>query len=738
MSTIPSQHGSPISTDAVVPAVSKNPDLDPFAFPRSTDETVRSSRVLIIDDEESVIRHMELHLDRSGFSNTRGVTDSTKAIETIKSWQPSLVLLDLRMQPINGLAILEELRTDEATKNIAVIVVSSAVDEVTTVTALNLGATDFLSKPVRAAELIARTRNALSEKAFRDLSAAHQQKLESDLLSDPLTGIANRRAFDYELKRRLIEWNRYRTPMGLAMIDLDRFKQVNDWYGHHFGDTALQTVARAVVASTRSMDLVARYGGEELAVIMPSTTAHEVREVSQRIRKSVEALQVTCGSKLIGLTVSVGAANAMTADDANLLIKRADTALYAAKRNGRNRVYYHDGTVNRLASAICPTNPSPAVIRPNGSNQAASTTIAIVDDEPTTIMLVKKYLREAGYQNFIEITDETQAVATIESENPDLVMLDIHMPKICGLEVLEQLRNGSAAASVPVLIFTSDRKSEAKVNALNLGANDFIQKPLDPSELLARVRNTILAKARLDDLADHSSRLEHEVQIRTTELAASRREAIQCLARAAELKDDQTGQHVLRVGRYARIIAQALDFSIERAEWIELAAQLHDVGKIGIPDSLLRKKGPLNDAEYELIKTHCREGNRIIRDQPLITDPSINSHTQLGMEVFDDCNSPIMRMAAVIACTHHEKWDGSGYPNGLSGTGIPIEGRIAAVADVFDALSTERPYKLAFPLDECFRILEEGRGTHFDPDILDAFLKRKSEIIQTFFDYSDC
>ena len=655
-------------SDAVVSPATNRQELDPFAFPRSTDQTVRSAKVLVVDDEISVVQQIKLLLSRGGFKQVKGVSDSRSVMGVARVWKPALVLLDLRMQPVNGLQILKDMRNDDATSDIPVIVVSSAVDEVTTVTALNLGATDFLSKPVRSGELIARSRNALSEKAFRDLEAAHRQRLETDLLKDPLTGIANRRAFDYELNRRMIEWSRYRTPVGLAMIDLDRFKLINDRFGHHFGDVALQAVAKDVLDSTRSMDLVARFGGEELAVIMPSTTAHEAREVAQRVRGSIESIQLSCGSMQVPLSASIGVSTAITGDDAKLLVRRADSAMYAAKRNGRNCVFFNDGSANRLASSICPSRVVVDSALPNPADTPSASKIAIVDDEPSTIMLVKKYLRDAGFDSFVEIMDATKAVATIETEKPDIVLLDIHMPKLSGLRVLELMRAKDSTATVPVLICSSDRKSESKVNALNLGANDFLQKPLDPSELLARVRNTILAKAKMDDLADHSCRLEHEVQMRTTELAASRREAIQCLARAAELKDDQTGQHVLRVGRYARILAEALDFTVvERAEWLELAAQLHDVGKIGIPDSVLRKKGPLDEAEYELIKTHCRQGTRIIQDNDRATHRSTNTHThtQIGMEVFDDCNSPIMRMAAVIACTHHEKWDGSGYPSGL-------------------------------------------------------------------------
>ena len=206
---------------------------------------------------------------------------------------------------------------------------------------------------------------------------------------------------------------------------------------------------------------------------------------------------------------------------------------------------------------------------------------------------------------------------------------------------------------------------------------------------------------------------------------------MQCLARAAELRDDVTGRHVLRVGRYAAIIAEELGFSEERIVWMEHAAQLHDVGKIGVPDAILHKPGKLTEEEFNIMKGHCVAGRSIIRDE-VISDKVVRHRN-----VFDDWTSPMMGVASLVAATHHERWDGTGYPQGLSGTAIPIEGRITAVADVFDALSTQRPYKSAFPIDECLQMIAEKRGTHFDPDIVDAFFRRREEILQVSVDYAD-
>ena len=260
---------------------------------------------------------------------------------------------------------------------------------------------------------------------------------------------------------------------------------------------------------------------------------------------------------------------------------------------------------------------------------------------------------------------------------------------------------------------------------------------MEPVELIIRVRNVLARKTLQDSLAQSADELEHQVRVRTQELVRSRQEAIHCLARAGEYRDDDTGHHVTRVGRFSALIARELGFPQDAVELIEQAAQLHDVGKIGIPDSVLHKPGKLDPQEFEMIQEHCSIGRRIIN--PLSHEESIRlkSHTSVGLQIMGSACSPVLKLAAVIASSHHEKWDGSGYPRGLAGNAIPIEGRIVAVADVFDALSSERPYKEAFPIEKCLQILNDGRGSHFDPRVLDAFLKCKDEAVQIREEYCD-
>jgi putative two-component system response regulator len=238
-------------------------------------------------------------------------------------------------------------------------------------------------------------------------------------------------------------------------------------------------------------------------------------------------------------------------------------------------------------------------------------------------------------------------------------------------------------------------------------------------------------------LASYSARLEHEVRLRTRELEAARLEAIHCLARAAEFRDDDTGKHVIRVGGYAAIIARHLGFNKQRVEILELAAQLHDVGKIGVPDAILLKPGKLDEHEFALMREHCAYGETITQPFRETCPEILRRHTEMGAGIIGMPSSPIMQLAAKIALTHHERWDGSGYPAGLSGEEIPIEGRITAVADVYDALSSVRPYKKAFPEEKCLAIISENRGSHFDPQVVDAFFARIEDIRNFKRCYSD-
>lgn len=356
--------------------------------------------------------------------------------------------------------------------------------------------------------------------------------------------------------------------------------------------------------------------------------------------------------------------------------------------------------------------------------------IMMVDDEPINTKAVRIHLAMANFTNFIATTDDRQALKRILLEQPDVLLLDIMMPSVSGLEILEALRELDEFIHVPIIILTSITDQATKSAALELGATDFLTKPVDPTDLVPRVRNALQIKEHHDHLRRYAQDLEREVQLRTKELAASRLEVIYCLARAADCRDNETGRHVIRVGKYAGIIAAGLGFSAECVQRIEHAAPLHDVGKIGIPDSVLLKPGKLSEEEFDIIRRHCEIGRAIVSGGGNSEQQLPVNHADLGAGILPAVKSPLLMLAASIAATHHEKWDGSGYPHGLAGEAIPLEGRITAVADVFDALGSDRPYKKAFSDLKCFEILEEGRGTHFDPRVLDSFFANKVEILK--------
>lgn len=383
-----------------------------------------------------------------------------------------------------------------------------------------------------------------------------------------------------------------------------------------------------------------------------------------------------------------------------------------------------------------PQGPSPAGAEPRATAKhpppAASLTdakILILDDESANVRVLKRFLEGAGYRNIRCSTESRAAIAWMEQERPDLLLLDVMMPEVSGIDILGKLREHRRLRHLPVLIVTANSDSETKRTCLSLGAVDFLAKPVDPIDLLPRVRNTLVTRSFQNQLARYAQQLERRVRERTQELEVSRREVVECLARAAEYRDTETGNHVVRVGRFAGIIARNLGFSEDQISNLELAAQLHDVGKIAIPDAVLHKPGRLDPDEYNYIKRHAAIGHSIIRAHAPREAETLRRHVMAGGQLLAAQASPLLRLAATIALSHHERWDGKGYPLGIKGEDIPVEARITSVADVYDALSSARPYKDPMPRDKCFEILEEGRGTQFDPQVLDAFFSGSEQII---------
>jgi putative two-component system response regulator len=328
--------------------------------------------------------------------------------------------------------------------------------------------------------------------------------------------------------------------------------------------------------------------------------------------------------------------------------------------------------------------------------------ILIVDDEQPNVRLLERLLQNAGYTAVAGTTDAREVVSLYLDFQPDLLLLDLMMPHLDGFQTMEQLSLLIPQGTYfPILVLTADITAQAKQRALAAGAKDFLTKPFDHTEVLLRIRNLIETRLLHLRLQNQNQLLEGTVRERTQELKATHIEVLERLARAAEFRDDDTGQHTQRVGAASARLAQQLGLPDDHVELIRRAAPLHDVGKIGISDTILLKPGRLTPEEFDIMKTHAF----------------------IGAALLAGGRSDLVRVAERIAGTHHERWDGSGYPAGLQGEDIPIEGRILAVVDVFDALTHERPYKKAWPVDEAVAEIERQSGKQFDPRVVEAFLR---------------
>jgi len=371
-----------------------------------------------------------------------------------------------------------------------------------------------------------------------------------------------------------------------------------------------------------------------------------------------------------------------------------------------------------------------AAARPAGGViDVDSARILVIDDEPINATILENSLRHAGYRKVMTHTNALTALNAIATRRPDVVLCDVCMP-VSGMEILRQVVADPVLRQIPMIMVTASDDESLRSEALELGATDLLSKPVRVTELLPRVRNALLVKSHFTHLQSYSQELERQVRQRTAELLASRTELVYCLARLAEYRDNETGRHVIRVGRYSGLLARKLGLDESTAELIEYAAPLHDIGKIGIPDAILLKEGKLTPEEFEIVQRHVALGKRTF--EPLSTHEmrAFQSHTILGEMMVNIPSSPLLAMAAQIALTHHERWDGNGYPIGLAGEDIPLCGRIVAVADVFDALSNKRPYKPAFPIDKCFEILADEAGAQFDPNVVAVFGAMRDEIVR--------
>lgn len=331
--------------------------------------------------------------------------------------------------------------------------------------------------------------------------------------------------------------------------------------------------------------------------------------------------------------------------------------------------------------------------------------ILVADDEAHNVELLTRILRRAGFVNVHTTTRPAEVFDLFARTAPDIVLLDLHMPEIDGVTVMRRIRTHAAPDTfLPIVVLTGDVTPEARLRTLLAGASDFITKPFDPSEILLRVRNLLQTRALHVALAARNRDLEERVRERTAALVESQVEVLQRLAAAVELRDGHVGEHIRRVGDLSAALWEAMGEGAASVDVVRRAATLHDIGKIGIPDHILRKPGRLTDEEMAVMKTH----------------------TVIGASILAGGSSDLVVAAERIARSHHERWDGRGYPDGLAAEAIPLTARVVAVADVFDALCSSRPYRPATPVPDVLLEIQRGAGTQFDPAVVDALLRVKA------------
>lgn len=347
--------------------------------------------------------------------------------------------------------------------------------------------------------------------------------------------------------------------------------------------------------------------------------------------------------------------------------------------------------------------------------------ILVVDDEDCILLLMEATLLPQSYEVTLA-KDGEEALEKVKEIPPDLILLDIMMPKMDGFEVAKRLKDGEETKTIPIVMMTAVGDVGSRVRALEAGADDFLTKPVDKTELRARVNSLLKVKAYNDHMRNYQRELEAEVARRTEQLRqafekikVASLDTICRLSRATEYRDEGTGAHIQRMSHYAAAVAGKMGLNSESVESILYATPMHDVGKMAIPDHILLKPGPLDLDEWQIMQ----------------------QHTIVGAKIFWGSEAELIKLAEVIALNHHEKWDGSGYPNRLKGSDIPLAGRIAAIADIFDALTSKRPYREPLPLEESLHIIGHSRGSHFDPEVVDAFFAVEHQILAIKEEYKD-
>ena len=536
----------------------------------------------------------------------------------------------------------------------------------------------------KLAQLIKNQKAQLDETT--EQRAAHDQKLKEELYKDPLTGAYNRRYYEEVIRTSI-------GPAGIALMDVDDFKICNDTYGHHAGDVALKTVASAIQSCIRSSDLLIRYGGDEFLLVLPGIPGDFLQTKLEQICTAAQMASVP-GYPHFRVSLSIGGTIQSITDPVERIVRRADWLMYQAK--GRKNAVMVEVPGHSLAAL--------EKLLQNKSQ------ILLVDDSAMSRMILKEIL--GGDYSILEAENGQECLEKMQAEagNIALVLLDINMPVMDGFEVLKAMNVNHTIEDIPVIMISSDDSDAAIRRSYELGASDYVTRPFDARIVYRRVTNTIKLYAKQRRLVQMVSD-----QIRARENNTDM--LVGVLSHIVEFRNGESGAHV----RHIRIITELLlhrlleissqyPITAEQQDNIPLASALHDIGKIGIDEKILNKPGKLTPEEYEVIKTHSMLGAEMLHQ----------------LENFNE--QPLLQTAYEIARWHHERWDGRGYPDGLKGDEIPISAQLVALADVYDALTSERCYKKAFSHEKAVQMILNGECGAFNPLLLQCLTDTQTDL----------
>ena len=536
----------------------------------------------------------------------------------------------------------------------------------------------------KLAQLIKNQKAQLDETT--EQRAAHDQKLKEELYKDPLTGAYNRRYYEEVIRKSI-------GPAGIALMDVDDFKICNDTYGHHAGDLALKAAANAIRSCIRSSDLLIRYGGDEFLLVLPGIPSDILQGKLEQICTAARNAAVP-GYPHFRVSLSIGGTIQSITDPVEGIVRRADWLMYQAK--GRKNAVMVEVPGHSLAAL--------EKLLQNKSQ------ILLVDDSAMNRMILKEIL--GGDYRILEAENGQECLEKLqtEAENIALVLLDINMPVMDGFEVLKAMNANHTIEDIPVIMISSDDSDAAIRRSYELGANDYVNRPFDARIVYRRVTNTIKLYAKQRRLVQMVSD-----QIRARENNTDM--LVGVLSHIVEFRNGESGAHV----RHIRIITELLlhrlleissqyPITAEQQDNIPLASALHDIGKIGIDETILNKPGKLTPEEFEVVKTHSMLGAEMLHQ----------------LENFNE--QPLLQTAYEITRWHHERWDGRGYPDGLKGDEIPISAQLVALADVYDALTSERCYKKAFSHEKAVQMILNGECGAFNPLLLQCLTDMQTDL----------